>query len=496
MNAAEPLRIAAFDNRYARLPPGFFVRQRPTPVAQPRLLVFNHALAGALGLRLDGLDDQALAALFSGNVLAEGSDPLAMAYAGHQFGSFVPQLGDGRAILLGEILDRDGRRRDLQLKGAGRTPYSRRGDGRAALGPVLREYLLSEHLHALGIPATRALAAVATGETVLRERPLPGAILTRVAASHIRVGTFQFLRARGDLDGLRQLADHVIDRHYPQVRDQAQPYRALLRAVAQAQAALVAQWLSVGFVHGVMNTDNMAVSGETIDFGPCAFLEHYDPDAVFSAIDEGGRYAYSRQGPIAQWNILCLAEALLPLLDAQHERAVDSANEEIGAFAPAFEALWLERMRAKLGLARAAAGDAALVDDWLALLYAARADFTLSFRELCAAAADPNEAGPRARCADAAAYDRWILRWRQRLQAEERAPAECARAMRACNPAYIARNHRVEQALDAAIERGDLAPFHRLLAVLSRPYEEQAESAAYALAAAPGEAVLRTFCGT
>jgi len=496
MIAADPIRIAAFDNTYARLPPAFFARQQPTPVLQPRLLLFNDALAGALGLQLEGLDRQTLAALFSGNVLAAGSDPLAMAYAGHQFGGFVPQLGDGRAILLGEILDREGRRHDLQLKGAGCTPFSRRGDGRAALGPVLREYLLSEHMHALGIPATRALAAVATGETVLRERPLPGAILTRVAASHIRVGTFQFFRARGDLDGLRQLADYVIERHYPQVRAAPQPYRALLRAVARAQAALVAQWLAVGFVHGVMNTDNMAVSGETIDFGPCAFLEHYDPDAVFSAIDEGGRYAYARQGPIAQWNILCLAEALLPLLDAQHERAVDCANEEIGAFAPAFEAQRLERMRAKLGLAEARPGDGALVDDWLGLLHAARADFTLSFRELCAAAASPAAAGPRARFADAAAYDNWIARWRERLQAEDRAPAERARTMLGCNPAYVARNHRVEQALDAAIDRGDLAPFRRLLDVVCRPYEEQPESADYALAAAPGEAVLRTFCGT
>lgn len=490
------VHIARFDNSYARLPQGFYARQLPTPVAQPQLLAFNEALAGTLGLQLDGLDGAGRAAIFSGNVIAEGCLPLCMAYAGHQFGGFVPQLGDGRAILLGEIVDRSGARRDLQLKGAGRTPFSRRGDGRAALGPVLREYLVSEHLHALGIETTRALAAVATGESVRRERPLPGAILTRIAASHVRIGTFQYFWARGDTAALRRLADYVLDRHYPDARGDAQPYRALLRSVARRQARLIAQWMSVGFVHGVMNTDNMAVSGETIDLGPCAFLEHYDPDAVFSAIDEGGRYAFARQASIARWNIMRLAETLLPLIDEDAARAIDIANEEIEAFAAAYDEHWLALARAKLGMASAMEHDADLIGQLFTLMQSNHADYTLTFRELCAAAASVDDPGPRARFADAPAYERWLAGWRQRLAREPRAPAERARDMRRCNPAYIARNHRVEQALHAAIDTGDLAPFRRLLAVVGRPYDEQPEAAEFAQAAPPGEQVLRTFCGT
>ena len=329
--------IASFSNSYSRLPEHFFARLDPTPVAQPRLIVLNRPLAHDLGLGMDAVDADALAQILGGNIVPGGAEPISMAYAGHQFGSFVPQLGDGRAILLGEVLDRCGVRRDIQLKGAGRTPFSRRGDGRAALGPVLREYVVSEAMHGLGIAATRALAAVTTGEPVFREAPLPGAILTRVAASHVRVGTFQYFAARGDDEAIRQLSDYVLDRHYPEAKDAERPYLALLQAVARRQAALVARWMQVGFVHGVMNTDNMAVSGETIDFGPCAFIEAYDPAAVFSSIDELGRYAFGNQPRAAQWNIVRFAEVLLALIDPDPNRATELAQAVISAFPTWYE---------------------------------------------------------------------------------------------------------------------------------------------------------------
>src|ERR1700733_1269967 len=365
---------------YAALPEHFFARLNPTPVAKPRLLRFNHCLERELGLGIGDLDAQALAEIFSGNLVPEGASSIAMAYAGHQFGYFVPQLGDGRALLLAEVVDCAGMRRDIQLKGSGRTPYSRGGDGRAALGPVLREYLVSEAMHALGIPTPRALAAVATGEPVFREEALPGAVLTRVAASFVRVGTFQYFAARDDVEAVRRLPDYVIDRHFYDARAAQQPYLALLRSVLGAEASLIAQWMHVGFIHGVMNTDNMAVSGETIDFGPCAFMDAYDPGAVFSSIDRQGRYAYGNQPHAAVWNLARFAETLLPIIDASMERAVEAASEVLGGFAPRFSDESLAGMRRKLGLQAREEGDAALAEELLDAMHRNQADFTLTFR--------------------------------------------------------------------------------------------------------------------
>jgi serine/tyrosine/threonine adenylyltransferase len=489
--------IAVFSNSYARLPEHFFSRLSPTPVAKPRLIKFNESLAEELGVDTRGLRPDELAAIFAGNVLPLGAEPIAMAYAAHQFGNFVPQLGDGRAILLGEVVDRNGERRDIQLKGAGRTPFSRSGDGRAALGPALREYIVSEAMHALGIPTTRALAAVSTGERVFRDRPLPGAVLTRVASSHIRIGTFQYFAARGDREAVEGLAGYVIDRHFPEARDSERPVLALLETVAERQASLVARWMHVGFVHGVMNTDNTALSGETIDFGPCAFMDSYDPATTFSAIDEFGRYAYGNQPTIAQWNLARFAETLVPLLDPDPERAIELANEAISAFSSRFQDHWLAGMRDKLGLVRKEGGDLELAQALLRAMHENAADFTLTFRRLCDAAADEKaDANVRALFANPAAYDSWASSWRSRLDAETVGPDARAQAMRKVNPAFIPRNHRVEQALDAAIEYGDFSLFTELLTVLSRPYEDQAGFGGYANPPHADERVFRTFCGT
>jgi serine/tyrosine/threonine adenylyltransferase len=489
--------IAVFSNSYARLPDHFFARLSPTPVAQPHLIRFNEPLAAELGIDTRGLEQDELAAIFAGNVVPLGAEPIAMAYAAHQFGNFVPQLGDGRAILLGEVVDRNGERRDIQLKGAGRTPFSRRGDGRAALGPVLREYLVSEAMHALGIPTTRALAAVSTGERVFRDRPLPGAVLTRVASSHIRIGTFQYFAARGDREAVERLAGYVIDRHFPDARNSERPILALLQSVAERQASLIARWMHVGFIHGVMNTDNTALSGETIDFGPCAFMDSYDPATTFSAIDELGRYAYGNQPTIAQWNLARFAETLLPLLDPDPERAVELANEAISAFSSRFQEHWLAGMRDKLGLSTKEEGDLELAQALLRAMHENAADFTLTFRRLCDAAAhEEADANVRALFGNPTAYDSWASIWRSRLDAEKLEPDARTRAMRSVNPAFIPRNHRVERALDAAIEYGDFLLFAELLTVLSRPYEEQAAFADYANPPRATERVFRTFCGT
>jgi serine/tyrosine/threonine adenylyltransferase len=482
---------------YGGLPERFFVRIAPTPVVEPRIVKLNHNLADELNLGWGELDANALAGLFSGNVLPPGAAPIAMAYAGHQFGHFVPQLGDGRAILLGEMRDRAGVHRDVQLKGCGRTPYSRSGDGRAALGPVLREYLVSEAMHALGIPATRALAAITTGESVRREALLPGAILTRVAASHVRVGTFEYFAARGDVAAIRILADYVIQRHYARVAHDKAPYLALLAEVVSRQASLIAEWMRVGFVHGVMNTDNMAVSGETIDFGPCAFVDAFDPAAVFSSIDERGRYAYGNQPHAAAWNLARFAETLLPLIDANPKRAIELASEVIAAFTVRFADCWLNGMRRKLGLSTNEAGDRGLVDDLLGAMHRNGADFTLTFRSLCEAAAEPqDEARARGVFGNTRNFDDWLQRWRARLARESPPPLVRAQAMRQVNPAYIPRNHRIEQMIGAAVGHGDFAPFEELLAVLSQPYQDQAAFAAYANPPQPNERVLQTFCGT
>ncbi len=487
--------IAAFSNSYAKLPDKFFTPQLPATVAAPALIQFNADLAEELGLDSAAIQTAGPADIFSGNRVPDGAAPIAAVYAGHQFGGFSPQLGDGRAILLGEVIDRHGIRRDIQLKGAGPTPYSRNGDGRAALGPVLREYLISEAMHALGIPTTRALAAVTTGEEIFRERVLPGAVLTRVAASHVRVGTFQFFAARGDHDAVRQLADYVIARHYPAAASAADPALALLEHVVAAQASLIARWMHVGFIHGVMNTDNMAVSGETIDYGPCAFMESYDPATVFSSIDRDGRYAYANQPRIAQWNLARFAETLLPLLDPDADRAVAIASAAINGFSGAFEAHSVAGLRAKLGLNTEEDGDRDLIRTLLDTMQQNKADFTLTFRAL-ADAAEIADAGPRDLFADPAAFDGWMLSWRARLARETQTPAARAEAMRRVNPAFIPRNHKVEQALAAATEHGDFQPFRDMLAILSRPYDDQPDRAGYAVPAPPSEQLFRTYCGT
>jgi serine/tyrosine/threonine adenylyltransferase len=484
-----------FDNTYARELEGFYVPWKATQVAQPTLVKFNRELAQELGLDASALDSEAGARIFAGNETPEGAVPLAQAYAGHQFGGFVPQLGDGRALLLGEVIDRNGRRRDIQLKGSGPTPFSRAGDGRAALGPVLREYLIGEAIHALGIPTTRALAAVLTGEPVFRETALPGAVLTRVAASHIRVGTFQFFAIRGEQAKVRRLADYVIDRHYPELKDDANPYLKLLERVRDKQAELIARWMHVGFIHGVMNTDNMAISGETIDYGPCAFMDHYDSATVFSSIDTHGRYAYANQPRIAQWNLARLADTLLPLIDADKNRAISRATEVVQAFTDKYERHWLKGMRAKLGLIGEDEADLNLAAAFLNAMEGKKVDYTLAFRFLADAALGRDEP-IRALFADPSAYDLWSGHWRARLAHEAAPPLERAQAMRRASPAFIPRNHRVEEVLSAAVERGDYAPFETLLNVLSCPFHDQPEFAAFAEPAPEGQGCYQTFCGT
>ena len=486
-----------FQNTYAALPDGFFARVAPTPVAAPRLIKLNRPLAVRLGLDPDHLESPEGAEILAGKRLPDGAQPIAMAYAGHQFGHFVPQLGDGRAILLGEVIDIDGIRRDIQLKGSGPTPFSRRGDGRAALGPVLREYIVSEAMAALGIPTTRSLAATVTGESVMRETVLPGAVLTRVASSHIRVGTFQYFAARGDTEGVKRLADHAIARHYPQAAQAERPYHALLEGVVTRQAELVARWLQAGFIHGVMNTDNTSISGETIDYGPCAFMDYYDPAAVFSSIDEQGRYAYANQPRIALWNLTRLAECLLPLFSDDKDKAIEEAQSVLAEFPAKFTAAYQSGLRQKIGLFTARDGDEALVQDLLDAMAKNNADFTLTFRRLSAAAEDAERdqdvgtlfAGP-------VAYDEWAARWRQRTAEEPQTPAERAAMMRAVNPAFIPRNHRIEAVIQAAVASDDYAPFEELLAVLAKPYEEQPAFADYANPPEPHQRVLQTFCGT
>ena len=484
-----------FQHTYSALPARFYARVAPTPVTDPRLLVLNRPLAEELGLEPNALEPQA-AAWFSGNQLPEGADPIAMAYAGHQFGVFVPSLGDGRAILLGELRGRDGVLRDLQLKGAGRTPFSRGGDGRAVVGPMLREYLVSEAMHALGVPTTRSLAVVTTGEQVFRERPLPGAVLTRVAASHVRVGTFQYFTARGDQDAVRELLQYVIARHYPAAREAEVPALAVLKEVAQRQLALITHWMLLGFIHGVMNTDNMAISGETIDYGPCAFMDDYDPKRVFSSIDQGGRYAYANQPAIAQWNLAQFAETLLFLIDPVPDKAVGLATEVLEPYVEEFNTRFLAGMRRKLGLSQAAPGDAELIRRLLVAMHHAEADFTLTFRSLSKAAESPGEpARWRTLFVASPELDGWLRDWQERLAGDPQSTSDRVESMRAVSPAFIPRNHRVQAALDAA-ESGDYALFRTLHAILQRPYDDQPELAAYTLPPQPSERVLQTFCGT
>ena len=497
LTEASPFDPFAFDNSYAQLPERFYARLSPAAVRAPRLVRVNQELALHLNLDPAALASPDGVAVLAGNKAPARADPLAMAYAGHQFGMFVPQLGDGRAILLGEVVDRDGVRRDIQLKGSGRTPFSRSGDGRAALGPVLREYIVSEAMAALGIPTTRALAAVTTGETVWRERPFPGAVLTRVAASHVRIGTFQFFAARGDVDATRRLADYVIARHYPAAAEASNPYGALLDGVIARQAALVAQWVLIGFIHGVMNTDNMSVAGETIDYGPCAFMDTYHPETVYSSIDSFGRYAYGNQPRVAQWNLARLAETLLPLLSENIDSAVEIAQAAVARFTGSFDAAFTSGLRRKLGLLQPDPGDIFLAKDLLDRMAAQATDFTLTFRRLCdAAASASHDEEVRRLFADPRAYDEWAGRWRQRLLVEGGDPAQRLAAMRRANPAFIPRNHLVEEAIVAAQDHGDFAPFERLLGVLANPYEDQPAFARYADPPRPEQVVHQTFCGT
>jgi len=467
-----------FDNSYARLPESFFASVAPDPIAQPELLAWNRPLAESLGLADLPDDAGKLARIFAGTDPIQGSQPLAQAYAGHQFGGFTPQLGDGRAVLLGEIVDAAGARFDLQLKGSGRTPFSRGGDGKSWLGPVLREYILSEAMYRLGVPTTRALAAVATGETVYREEPLPGAVFTRVAASHLRVGTFQYFAARQDAQSVRTLADYAIERHYPEAGAADERYLAFFRAVMARQAVLVAHWMSLGFIHGVMNTDNTTISGETIDYGPAAYLDEFNFRKVFSSIDQQGRYAYCNQPAIAQWNLARLAETLLLL-----EVPVEALEAALAEYPELYQAQYLALMRPKFGLTDEQPDDAALINDWLNHLETGELDYTLSFRALA----------DRADAAGPSQFGEVEARWRNRLGAQ---PAEKTVAlMNSVNPLYIARNHRVEQAIEQAVA-GELSIFEDLNRVLANPCQSQPGYEAYAEPPAPEERVTRTFCGT
>ncbi|WP_137121799.1 protein adenylyltransferase SelO [Segeticoccus rhizosphaerae] len=482
-----PLTIPALGDRFARELPELAVAWRAEEAPDPRLLLLNEALAGELGFDPLFLRSPEGVRLLLGTALPDGAAPVAQAYAGHQFGSYSPRLGDGRALLLGEIADAEGRLRDLHLKGSGRTPFARGGDGLAVVGPMLREYVVSEAMHALGVPTTRSLAVVATGRTVRREGLLPGAVLARVASSHLRVGSFQYARNTGDLGLLRRLADHVIDRHHPAAADAQRPYLALFDAVVAAQASLVAEWMLVGFVHGVMNTDNMTISGETIDYGPCAFIEAFDPAIVYSSIDDAGRYSYGNQPIAAEWNLARLGEALLPLLDERPEQAIELATASLGAFRTRYSAAWAAGIRAKIGLPDDDhAESSALVDDLFALLQKDRVDYTSFFRHL-ATAARGDAAPARGMFGDRTAFDEWLTRWLAR--------APDAASMDRTNPVYIPRNHLVEEALGAA-GHGDLAPCEELLDVLARPYQARPGLDRYAAPAPADFGPYQTFCGT
>ncbi len=487
-----------FDNSYARLPDRFYTRLPPEPVATPGLIRVNHALARHLGIDPHWLESDAGLAVIAGNEIPHGAEPLATVYAGHQFGGWSPQLGDGRAILLGEVIAADGGRYDIQLKGSGRTPYSRGGDGRAPLGPVLREYIISEAMAVLGVPTTRALAAVSTGEEVYRDAPLPGAVLARVARSHIRIGTMQYFAARQDTEALKILVDQVIERHYPHAAETDNPPLAMFKSVVAAQAGLMAQWQGLGFIHGVMNTDNMLLSGETIDYGPCAFMDNFDPAAVFSSIDHGGRYAYGNQPSIAHWNLSVLAGTLLSLLDQDQEKARALAVAALEAFPAQFQAAYRARMKEKLGLQAGATDDQTLVQDLLTLMADEKTDFTLTFRRLSDLAGPQDDAasGVGSIIELPATFAPWLQRWRQGLAADPQDDTARQSGMHAVNPAFIPRNHLVEEAIEAAVKEQNLEPFHRLVDVLANPFDFDPAQSRFALPPRPDQVVSQTFCGT
>ena len=489
-----------FDNSYVNLPDGFFQKVDPTPVSAPEWIALNREFAAELGIDVDKLDSPEGLAFLAGNAKPEGSDPLSMAYSGHQFGGFSPLLGDGRAILLGEVIGKeDETRRDIQLKGSGPTPFSRRGDGRSALGPVLREYLVSEAMVALGAPTTRALAAIWTGDKVLRDRGYePGGVFTRVAKSHIRVGTFQWSAARQDHENLRVLADYVIGRHYPDSRDSENPYRTLLENVIQRQAQLIAKWMHLGFIHGVMNTDNMAISGETIDYGPCAFMDDYDPAKKFSFIDQQGRYAYSNQPTMAHWNLTRLAEAMLPLLADSDDKAVTEAESALEKFPDIFQTALVSGFTKKIGIENGDEDDWKIVQSLLALMHDSNADFTLTFRHLRNAAQDSSETDDRPVIdlfQSPEPISKWLAEWRSHLQ-KAGISAEAATAqMLSVNPVFIPRNHRIEAAIQAGMKQ-DYEPFNQLHQILKKPFEEQPEFSEFEAAPEASEVVCETFCGT
>ena len=476
------------ERTYSKLPGVFFSKLSPTPVSSPKILLFNQKLAEEIGLDLSVLSEEERTQLLSGNLVPKGIEPFAQAYAGHQFGNFT-MLGDGRALMLGEHLTPSGQRLDLQFKGSGRTPYSRGGDGRAALGPMLREYLISEAMHALGIPTTRSLAVVATGESVYRESELPGAILTRTAGSHIRVGTFEFASLHEDKAMTQALLNYLIDRHFPEIREEENKALSVLRAAIDQQIDLITHWMRVGFIHGVMNTDNMALSGETIDYGPCAFMDVFSPDTVFSSIDHRGRYAFANQPYVAQWNLARLAESLLPLIHDERQDAIAGAEESLNAFEPAYKDKWLAMMGTKLGLAEADKQDERLVTDLLDWMHSNGADYTNTFRDL------GRQVLPEIQLYQSETFETWHRRWQERLGGEGRSLDSSLSLMRSVNPAIIPRNHKVEEALQAG-EEGNLNPFRNLLKALESPYEEADHLAPYQVPPKPSEKVHQTFCGT
>ena len=484
-----------FDNSFARDLEGFFVPCEASKVPSPSMVIFNEPLAEELQLSASRLRTPLGAEIFSGNLLPNGAAPLAQAYAGHQFGNFSPQLGDGRALLLGEIIDTQGRRQDLQLKGSGRTPFSRSGDGKAGLGPVLREYLISEAMHALGVPTTRSLAAVTTGETIFRETGMPGAVLTRISASHLRVGTFEFFAARGKTDMVRRLADYAISRHYPETLDTENPYLDFFRAVSRAQIKLISHWMTVGFIHGVMNTDNTAISGQTIDYGPCAFIDEYNPETVFSSIDLQGRYAFGNQSSIVMWNLMRLADTLVPLIHVDKDRSIGILTDEIRNFRSEYDEIFFEQMRAKIGLNNEEDGDDDLVQDLLTAMQTDEADFTLTFRGLSDATLGDNS-GVLQQFQNTATYEAWETKWLSRLEREPTPPSKRAAAMNKVNPIYIPRNHKVEEALSEAIEHGSLTLFEKILSLVSAPFEEIPGEEIYTKPAPETSLPYKTFCGT
>ncbi|MAV88590.1 MAG: hypothetical protein CMM67_10120 [Rhodospirillaceae bacterium] len=486
-----------FDNTYSNLPEHFFERTRPVPVTKPTLICCNNDLFETLNLKLNLNDSEKVAEIFSGNIVLDGSDPIALAYAGHQFGHFVPQLGDGRAVLLGEVLDSNKLRWDVQLKGSGPTPFSRNGDGRAALGPVIREYILSESMNALGVSTTRSLVAVLTGESVIRETSEPGAILTRIASCHVRVGTFQYYLAKNDINSIKLLADYAINRLYPDLRKTKNPYLELLKQICHRQACLIASWMNVGFIHGVMNTDNMAISGETIDYGPCAFLDNYNSDAVFSSIDSAGRYSFGNQAKIAQWNLARLAECFLPLLDPDEKKAIALAMDVIEAFYKIYNDSYLGVMRQKFGFLSNNLKDKSIIDEFLDLMQRYGVDYTLTMRKLCGVVTELSDITEISTMfSKSIEFDDWIRRWRNRLRLETVNSNEITQAMMNVNPIFIPRNHLIEKVIQSAVNDHEFQLFHDLLSVLVNPYKDNENFQSFKSPPKANEIVNQTYCGT